>query len=59
MNAWSQRARAGADAKRRMHALLPARFGAAGWDAVPGMRRAELAVAIVALNLSAPGGVSE
>ena len=33
--------------------LLPACLRAAGWDAVPGMRRAELAVAIVALNLSA------
>ena len=33
--------------------LLPACLRAAGWDAVPGMRRAELAVAIVALNLGA------
>lgn len=31
--------------------LLPACLRAAGWDAVPGMRRAELAVTIVALNL--------
>ena len=38
--------------------LLPASLRAAGWDAVPGMRRAELAVTIVALNLSARFGLN-
>ena len=39
--------------------LLPASLGAAGRDAVPGMRRAELAKAIVTLNLSASAGGTE
>lgn len=39
----------------RRDSLLPTSLRAAGRDAVPGMRRAELAVAIVALNLSASG----
>ena len=38
--------------------LLPARLRAAGWDAVPGMRGTELAVTIVALNLSARLGLN-
>ena len=45
------RARACAAQDEKADLLLPASLRAAGRDAVPGMRRAELAVTIVALNL--------
>lgn len=41
--------------RKQTDLLLPASLRAAGWDAIPRMRRAELAVTIVALNLERQG----